>query len=83
MTAPADGRRALRVGLVCPYSFDAPGGVQNHVLGLARHLLERGHEPYVLAPGTLDGRLREPSTADRFTSAGPPSRSATTDRSPG
>ena len=30
-----DGR-PLRVGLVCPYSFDRPGGVQNHVLGLAR-----------------------------------------------
>ena len=30
--------RALRVGLVCPYSFDHPGGVQNHVLGLAEHL---------------------------------------------
>ena len=46
---------ALRVGLVCPYSFEAPGGVQNHVLGLADHLLQQGHEPYVLAPGTLDG----------------------------
>ena len=62
--------RALRVGLVCPYSFEAPGGVQNHVLGLARHLLEQGHEPYVLAPGTLDGLAPGTIESDRFTSAG-------------
>jgi phosphatidyl-myo-inositol alpha-mannosyltransferase len=45
--------RSLRVGIVCPYSFDVPGGVQNHVLGLARHLRQGGHRPYVLAPGEL------------------------------
>jgi phosphatidyl-myo-inositol alpha-mannosyltransferase len=48
-----DLRRALRVGMVCPYSFDVPGGVQNHVLGLARFLRQAGHRPYVLAPGEL------------------------------
>ena len=48
-----DLRRSLRVGIVCPYSFDVPGGVQNHVLGLARHLRQGGHRPYVLAPGEL------------------------------
>jgi phosphatidyl-myo-inositol alpha-mannosyltransferase len=48
-----DRRRPLRVGMVCPYSFDVPGGVQNHVLGLARHLRQAGHRPYVLAPGEL------------------------------
>jgi phosphatidyl-myo-inositol alpha-mannosyltransferase len=48
-----DPRRPLRVGMVCPYSFDVPGGVQNHVLGLARHLRQAGHRPYVLAPGEL------------------------------
>ncbi|HJY44084.1 MAG TPA: glycosyltransferase family 4 protein [Propionibacteriaceae bacterium] len=48
-----DLRRPLRVGLVCPYSFDVPGGVQNHVLGLARYLRQAGHRPYVLAPGGL------------------------------
>ena len=29
----------MRVGLVCPYSFDVHGGVQNHVLDLAAQLL--------------------------------------------
>ena len=48
-----DPRGSLRVGMVCPYSFDVPGGVQNHVLGLARHLSQSGHRPYVLAPGEL------------------------------
>ena len=37
-----------RVALVCPYSFDAAGGVQNHVLGLAGWLASAGYEPYLL-----------------------------------
>ncbi|HEU5486489.1 MAG TPA: glycosyltransferase family 4 protein, partial [Microlunatus sp.] len=57
----------LRVGLVCPYSFDRPGGVQNHVLGLARALGELGHRAEILAPGDLDPDHRSIS----FTSAGP------------
>jgi phosphatidylinositol alpha-mannosyltransferase len=61
---------ALRIGLVCPYSFEVPGGVQNHVLGLARQLLEEGHEPYVLAPGTLGGMPPGTVESERFTSAG-------------
>lgn len=53
--------RSLRIGLVCPYSFDTPGGVQNHVLGLASYLSRRGHHPHILAPGELAHQ-----TADRF-----------------
>jgi phosphatidyl-myo-inositol alpha-mannosyltransferase len=45
----------VKVGLVCPYSFDVPGGVQNHVLDLARVLIARGHDVSVLAPGDEDG----------------------------
>lgn len=41
----------MRVGLVCPYSLDVPGGVQSHVLGLAAALRRLGHEVSVLAPG--------------------------------
>jgi phosphatidylinositol alpha-mannosyltransferase len=40
----------VRIGLVCPYSFDVPGGVQFHVRDLAEHLLATGHEVSVLAP---------------------------------
>lgn len=41
----------MRIGLVCPYSFDVPGGVQNHVRDLAAVLVERGHQVAVLGPG--------------------------------
>ena len=41
----------MRVGLVCPYSFDIPGGVQAHVADLARTLISLGHHVSVLAPG--------------------------------
>lgn len=47
----------MRIGIVCPYSFDVPGGVQNHVVDLARALLARGHEVSVLAPGDDEADL--------------------------
>ena len=40
----------MRVGLVCPYTWDVPGGVQAHVRDLAEQLLGLGHEVSVLAP---------------------------------
>ena len=40
----------MRIGIVCPYSMDAPGGVQVHVKDLASRLLELGHHVSVLAP---------------------------------
>ncbi|ORA78431.1 alpha-(1-2)-phosphatidylinositol mannosyltransferase [Mycolicibacter kumamotonensis] len=42
----------MRIGMVCPYSFDVPGGVQAHVLQLAEVLRARGHEVSVLAPAS-------------------------------
>ncbi len=62
--------RRCAIGLVCPYSLESPGGVQNHVLGLAQHLRERGHQPIVLAPGELPARLAARLAEDGFTSAG-------------
>ncbi len=52
---PRDDRRdepvtALRVGLVCPYAWDVPGGVGAHVRDLAEALIALGHEVSVLAP---------------------------------
>ncbi len=41
----------MRVGIVCPYSLDARGGVQAQVLGLAGSLDRLGHHAEVLAPG--------------------------------
>ena len=42
--------RKLKVGLVSPYGWDAPGGVQAHIRDLARYLIHDGHEVSVLAP---------------------------------
>ncbi|MCZ4118386.1 glycosyltransferase family 4 protein [Streptomyces sp. H39-S7] len=40
----------MRIGIVCPYSWDVPGGVQFHIRDLAEHLIKLGHEVSVLAP---------------------------------
>jgi len=47
----------VRVGLVCPYSWDIPGGVQAHVRDLAETLIRLGHEVSVLAPADDDTPL--------------------------
>ncbi|MEO5611010.1 MAG: glycosyltransferase family 4 protein [Ornithinibacter sp.] len=44
----------MRIGLVCPYSFDVPGGVQFHVRDLAEHFIAEGHHVSVLAPADDD-----------------------------
>ena len=44
----------MRIALVCPYAWEAAGGVQVHVKNLAARLLERGHEATVLAPTTAE-----------------------------
>ncbi len=46
--------RVMKIGIVCPYSFDVPGGVQGHVIDLAKALLARGHQVSVLAPADED-----------------------------
>lgn len=55
----------MRIGIVCPYSFDAHGGVQVHVMDLAGELRRRGHEVRVLAPASEGAEL-----PDWVTSAG-------------
>jgi len=40
----------VKVGIVCPYDWSAPGGVQVHVRDLAVALQRLGHEVSVLAP---------------------------------
>jgi phosphatidylinositol alpha-mannosyltransferase len=49
--------RKLRIGIVCPYSWDVPGGVQNHIRDLAEFLISSGHYVEVLAPATEDEQL--------------------------
>jgi phosphatidyl-myo-inositol alpha-mannosyltransferase len=47
----------MRIGVVCPYSFEVPGGVQAHVVDLAKALHGMGHEVSVLAPADEDTPL--------------------------
>jgi len=49
----------MRIGLVTPYSWTVPGGVNSHVEHLAAELDRRGHATWILAPvGVLVGRRR-------------------------
>jgi phosphatidylinositol alpha-mannosyltransferase len=57
----------MRVGLVCPYSWDLPGGVQAHVRDLAEALVQLGHEVSVLAPSDTED---PPDLPANFVSAG-------------
>ncbi|MFF9522455.1 glycosyltransferase family 4 protein [Streptomyces achromogenes] len=47
----------MRIGIVCPYSWDVPGGVQFHVRDLAEYFLRLGHHVSVLAPADDDTPL--------------------------
>jgi phosphatidylinositol alpha-mannosyltransferase len=47
----------MKVGIVCPYDWSAPGGVQVHVRDLAVALQRLGHEVSVLAPCEDDSEL--------------------------
>ena len=47
----------MKIGVVCPYAWDIPGGVQNHVRDLAEHLIRLGHEVSVLAPADDEAAL--------------------------
>ena len=52
--------RRLRIGIVCPYGWDTPGGVQIHIKELTQWLIAKGHEVSVLAPVTDEGGHIEP-----------------------
>lgn len=51
--------RSLKIGIVCPYSWDTPGGVQNHIRDLAEYLIAAGHQVSVLAPAIDEEKLPE------------------------
>lgn len=42
----------MRIGMICPYSFDEPGGVQIHAIDLCTELMKRGHEVSLIGPGS-------------------------------
>ncbi|MEV6037614.1 glycosyltransferase family 4 protein [Nonomuraea sp. NPDC052116] len=47
----------MRIGIVCPYSWDMPGGVKQHIDDLAQALIAQGHEVSVIAPAADDDEL--------------------------
>jgi len=57
----------MRIGLVCPYAWDTPGGVAAHIDDLRLALIRLGHEAVVLAPAEDEDALPE-----YVTSAGRP-----------
>jgi phosphatidylinositol alpha-mannosyltransferase len=47
----------MRIGLVCPYQWDVPGGVQYHVRDLAETLRGLGHHVEILTPAEHEANL--------------------------
>ena len=49
----------MRIGMVSPYAWDVPGGVQAHINDLAHHFLAEGHDVSVLAPAVDESAIEE------------------------
>ncbi|NDB37383.1 MAG: glycosyltransferase family 1 protein [Actinobacteria bacterium] len=58
----------MKIGLISPYAWDVPGGVQAHIRDLANHYLDQGHQISVLAPASDESSIVE----DFVVSAGRP-----------
>jgi len=60
--------KKIRIGMVCPYGWDTPGGVQTHMKDLAQYLLGEGHQVSILAPITNENAVMQ----DYVVNAGKP-----------
>ncbi len=49
--------KKLKIGMVSPYGWDLPGGVQIHIRDLAEFFLAKGHDVSVLTPAIEDELL--------------------------
>ena len=47
----------MNVGIVCPYTWNVPGGVQQHIRDLAEALIALGHRVSVMTPADDDADL--------------------------
>jgi phosphatidylinositol alpha-mannosyltransferase len=43
----------MKIAIVCPYSIDVPGGVQQQAIGLVDGIRTAGHQAWLVAPGTM------------------------------
>ena len=50
----------IKIGIVCPYGWDIPGGVQIHIKELAEYFIAQGHEVSVIAPVADEDANYEP-----------------------
>ena len=60
--------KPLRIGMVSPYGWDTPGGVQVHIKELAENFIAKGHYVSVIAPVSDEDSISE----DWLVSAGRP-----------
>ena len=60
--------KKYKIGMVCPYGWDSPGGVQTHIRELTKHLQDEGHQVSVFAPVSDEDRINE----DWLVNAGKP-----------
>lgn len=51
--------KKIKIGMVCPYGWDSPGGVQTHIRELTKHLQDEGHQVSVFAPVSDENRINE------------------------
>ena len=51
--------KKIKVGMVCPYGWDTPGGVQTHIRELTQHLMDEGHQVSVFAPVSNDENISD------------------------
>jgi phosphatidylinositol alpha-mannosyltransferase len=47
----------MKIGMVSPYGWDLPGGVQAHIQDLALYCMAQGHEVSVIAPAVDESAL--------------------------
>jgi phosphatidylinositol alpha-mannosyltransferase len=59
----------VRIGVVSPYAWTVPGGVNNHIMSLVEQLDRRGHQTWVIAPAG-DLTHAPASLPDNFITAG-------------
>ena len=52
--------KKLRIGMVSPYGWDIPGGVQSHIRELANHFVNQGHFVSVIAPVSDEDSVKDP-----------------------